>query len=164
MTIGIPHEEGLDTLHHEAECSKDERWAPYPTKIAFLLDSIDNMPRLRVSVGLMNVIIWLLREAGVKGVPTPTGFRAIQKSLREKKGVSTIHTKSPRGNMFSFNSPIDLIANVSSAIQVESQRVTCTHIFVGLDKPQHSKTHPSLSRDPRGWCRFRDMAWREMEA
>jgi hypothetical protein len=107
-------------LHPETDLGDDKSWAPYPSKIIFLLDALDNMPRLRVSAGLMNVIIWLLRETGVPNVPTPYAFRNFQKVLRGQKGIETTHTKSPKGNRFSFNSPVDIVANVSPACSIAS--------------------------------------------
>ncbi|KAF6744824.1 hypothetical protein DFP72DRAFT_1176592 [Ephemerocybe angulata] len=86
-------------------------WSPYPSKLHFLLDALDNMPRLRVSKGLMNVILWLLREVGVKDVPTASMFRKMQVSLRNNKGVKTVHWTSPKGNAYSFNNPVDIIGN-----------------------------------------------------
>jgi hypothetical protein len=65
----------------------------------------------------MNVIIWLLREAGVRNVPTASMLRKVQESLRKKKGIETVHWTSPKGNAYSFNNPIDIIANVSSLFQ-----------------------------------------------
>lgn len=87
-------------------------WYPYPDKLHFLLDTIDHMPRLRVSGSLMKVILWLLREAGVKRVPSFDGLRKFQKSFRTRTVVPTIHSMSPRGNAYSFNDPRALIANV----------------------------------------------------
>ncbi|RXW15157.1 hypothetical protein EST38_g10696 [Candolleomyces aberdarensis] len=109
---GVSEMDGLTNLYREAGLlPADANWSPYPSKLLFLLDAIDNMPRLRVSVGLMNVILWLLREAGVRDVPTATSFRKMQESLRKEKGVETVHWTSPKGNAFSFNSPTDIIAN-----------------------------------------------------
>ncbi|KAF8153401.1 hypothetical protein B0H34DRAFT_754825 [Crassisporium funariophilum] len=89
----------------------DELWSPYPSKLMFLLDMIDHLPRLRISSSLMKVILWLLREAGNKNVPSFYALRSVQKKLREESCVPTIHWMSPKGTPFSFNDPRSLIAN-----------------------------------------------------
>ncbi|KAH6874840.1 hypothetical protein BKA70DRAFT_1449269 [Coprinopsis sp. MPI-PUGE-AT-0042] len=111
-------EEAMSQQYKEMGHCVDEAWYPYPSKVVFLLDAMDNIPRLRVSAGLMNVFLWLLREAGVKGVPTATAFRKMQASFRKEKGVQTIHCTSSKGNLFSFNSPVDIIANDWSNPQI----------------------------------------------
>ncbi|TFK29556.1 hypothetical protein FA15DRAFT_677776 [Coprinopsis marcescibilis] len=86
-------------------------WYPYPSKLMFLLDAMDNMPRLRISSTLMSVMLWVLQEAGVKDVPSALQLRRVQKSLRKGTCVETVHWTSPKGNMFSFNNPASIIAN-----------------------------------------------------
>lgn len=60
----------------------------------------------------MRVLLWFLREIGVKKVPSFDALRKTQKEAREKNGVPTINWMSPKGNTFSFNDPRMLIANV----------------------------------------------------
>ena len=106
---------GVDPTCASGSTNADSiKWSPYPSKVTFLLDVIDNLPRLRISGSFMKVILWLLRELGVKGVPSFDGLRKMQKLLREKQGVPTINWMTPKGNAFSFNNPITLIANVST--------------------------------------------------
>lgn len=93
------------------------KWSPYPSKVTFLLDVIDNLPRLRISGSFMKVLLWLLRELGVQAVPSFDGLRRVQKSLREKQGIPTISATTPKGNAFSFNDPRVLIANVSNGFK-----------------------------------------------
>jgi hypothetical protein len=106
-------EEAATKALKNAGLTVDEAWQPYLSKLVFLLDAIDNMPRLRVSDGLMNAFLWLLREAGVKNVPSASYLRKVQTSLRDKNGVRTVHCTSPKENTYSFNNPADIIANVS---------------------------------------------------
>jgi len=53
-----------------ADQTDNAPWFPYDSKLLFLLDTIDNFPRLRISGSLMRVLIWLLREVGVSKVPS----------------------------------------------------------------------------------------------
>jgi hypothetical protein len=44
------------------------------------LDTIDNLPRLQIFGSLMKVLLWLLKQVGVKQVPS---FDALQKVQRK---------------------------------------------------------------------------------
>jgi hypothetical protein len=46
-----------------------------------LLDALDNLPRLRVSDSLMKVFLYILRECGVKNVPSHYKFQKKQDEL-----------------------------------------------------------------------------------
>ncbi|KAI9061285.1 hypothetical protein FKP32DRAFT_1654775 [Trametes sanguinea] len=71
---------------------------------------LDNLPRLRISDALLKVFLWILREAGVKDVPSFNAFRTMQQQLRAGAGISTIQCQSPQGNVFYLNDPRELIA------------------------------------------------------
>lgn len=108
---------GLTSAGMDPTCESTNnaiKWSPYPSKVTFLLDVIDNLPRLRISGSFMKVILWLLRELGVKEVPSFDALRKMQKLLQERQGIPTINWMTPKGNVFSFNDPITLIANVST--------------------------------------------------
>lgn len=45
-------------------------WHLYNSKLMFLLDTIDNLPHLRISGSLMKVLLWLLKQVGVKQAPS----------------------------------------------------------------------------------------------
>ncbi|PPQ75136.1 hypothetical protein CVT24_010098, partial [Panaeolus cyanescens] len=92
------------TSHHDSE------WYPYPSKLIFLLDTIDNLPRLRISTAFMRTMLWMLKELGIRNVPSYDSFKKIQKEVRQNAGITTSQRQSPKGNLFSFNNPCDLIA------------------------------------------------------
>ncbi|XP_006456915.1 hypothetical protein AGABI2DRAFT_47559, partial [Agaricus bisporus var. bisporus H97] len=86
-------------------------WLPYPSKVHFLLDMINTLPRLRISGSIMKTILWLLRECEVENIPSYKKFRDMQENLRKEAGIPTIQWQSPQGNTFLFNDPIALVAN-----------------------------------------------------
>jgi len=88
-------------------------WHPYSSKLMFLLDTIDNLPHLRISGSLMKVFLWLLKQVGVKHVPSFDALRKVQHRVTKESGIPTINWMSSKGNAFSFNDPRTLIANVS---------------------------------------------------
>ena len=93
-----------------------EEWFPYPSKLVFLLDTISNLPRLRISSSFMKALLWMLGELGIKKVPSYEALKSIQKHVRENVGIPTTQHQSPKGNVFSFNDPSALIAKVSTQI------------------------------------------------
>jgi len=101
-------EEMDDASNHDSNA-----WHPYSSKLMFLLDTIDNLPRLHISGSLMKVLLWLLKEVSVKRVPSFDALRKVQRRVRDESGVPTINWMSPKGNTFLFNDPRTLIANVS---------------------------------------------------
>ena len=78
----------------------------------FLLDMIDNLPRLRISDSLMKVILWVLKEAGVQNVPSISRLRKVQQTLRQQLNIASIDCVSVQGNHFTINDPVALVAKV----------------------------------------------------
>ena len=79
----------------------------------FLLDMLDNLPRLRVSEALMRVFIFIMKECGAADVPSLDRLRKTQKALRQKCGTQIIKCTSAMGNIFYMIDPQAIISKVS---------------------------------------------------
>ncbi|KAJ7239995.1 hypothetical protein B0H12DRAFT_1204154 [Mycena haematopus] len=76
----------------------------------FLLDTLDNLPRQRVSNSLMKVFLWILREGGARNVPSLDALRKVQMNLHSQGGVPTVPWTSTQGNVFHLNDIRTIIA------------------------------------------------------
>ncbi|TFY60326.1 hypothetical protein EVJ58_g5221 [Rhodofomes roseus] len=83
----------------------DPQWHPYTSKTMFILDLLDNLPRLRLSDDHMKVFIWALKECGALNVPTFTHLRAQQARLTKEMNIQTTHHVSAQSNHFYANCP-----------------------------------------------------------
>ncbi|KAF8056083.1 hypothetical protein FPV67DRAFT_1732296 [Lyophyllum atratum] len=107
----------LESIHDEDEIQAQfnrvpvtSDYAPYPNKTSMLLDIIDNLPRLRMSGSQLRMILWLLKESGVRDVPSCDAFRKMQTSLRDLCGSIPKHYTSSIGNHFYTNDIRESIA------------------------------------------------------
>ncbi|KII84492.1 hypothetical protein PLICRDRAFT_179320 [Plicaturopsis crispa FD-325 SS-3] len=96
------NDEGSD-LDHLSGIRSDPSYSSYPNKVTMLLDIIDNLPRLRMSSAQFRMILWTLRECGVKNVPSFHAFRKMQASLRSTIGGDLQGYTSSLGNRFYVN-------------------------------------------------------------
>ncbi|THU79421.1 hypothetical protein K435DRAFT_875476 [Dendrothele bispora CBS 962.96] len=97
-----------ETIYVNAESNSE--WFPHVSKTMFMLDLLDNLPRLRLSDEHLKAIIWVMRECGTPNVPTFSALRKAQSDLMEKFQLQSIHHVSPMGNHFFMNHPAKLIA------------------------------------------------------
>ncbi|KAF7316136.1 hypothetical protein MIND_00131700 [Mycena indigotica] len=108
--VAGPTEEDIQTAGTQ-RTSPTAGYFPYPNKTMFLLDILDNLPRLRVSKSLMRVILWIMRETGAQDVPSLEGLNRVQKEIRVESGIPTLPCLSPLGNVFFMNNPCAIIAH-----------------------------------------------------
>ncbi|KAG5649153.1 hypothetical protein H0H81_005806 [Sphagnurus paluster] len=122
QTLGLDEtddEEGLNEMPSSASTIEDARWAPHGSKTMFMLDLLDNLPRLRLSDDHIKAIIWAMRECGTPGVPSFYALRKKQAALTKEVGIKTQQHTSPLGNQFYLNHPVDLIALVSKLFNLK---------------------------------------------
>ena len=73
----------------------------------FLLDLLDNLPRLRLSDEHLKMIIWVMKEAGTPEVPSFAALRAKQTELTKTLHIQTKRHVSPMGTVFYANGPAE---------------------------------------------------------
>jgi len=78
----------------------------------FLLDTLDSMPRLRVSDALMKIFLWVLKESGAPDVLSLGQLREVQATLRDSSGVPSGSYKSAQNNVFYMNDVRSIVAKV----------------------------------------------------
>ncbi|KIJ50037.1 hypothetical protein M422DRAFT_44514 [Sphaerobolus stellatus SS14] len=94
---------------------QNENWFPYPSKIMFLLDLLDSLPRLRLSRPHLQLFMWVLKELRVPNVLSVDQLRSMQEKLRDKcGGIETKLFQSDLGNIFYCNDLSRLIAQIST--------------------------------------------------
>ena len=123
----------------------------------FILDLLDNKPRLQLSDEHMRSILWALRELGVANVPSLKQFRSMQRGLTEKIHVVPRHHISALGNHFYQNSPGALLAFVSGRFPHQNLQLTLSLCRIG---PIHSSV-TRLGSTPRSPQRLRSFGRRE---
>ncbi|KAH9912209.1 uncharacterized protein B0H18DRAFT_942872 [Fomitopsis serialis] len=71
----------------------------------FILDLLDNLPRLRLSDDHLKVVIWALKECGATDVPSFHSLRTKQAQLTKEVNIKTTHHTSAQENHFYATCP-----------------------------------------------------------
>ncbi|KAJ7769297.1 hypothetical protein B0H16DRAFT_1660998 [Mycena metata] len=113
--MGINDNESDDAGEEEFHFSRpdeDEVWFPHGSRTAifasslphwqclFMLDLLDNLPRLRLSDDHLKAIIWVMRECKTPNVPSFSSLQKKQESLTREVGIKSEHHTSSLGNHF----------------------------------------------------------------
>ncbi|THH15683.1 hypothetical protein EW146_g4834 [Bondarzewia mesenterica] len=110
-SIGLEDSDDDADESDEEERTMDEtpnpeaNWAPHGSKMMFMLDLLDNLPRLRLSDDHLKAIIWVMRECGTPNVLSFISLRKMQAKLTREVGVKTELHESALGNKFFSNQP-----------------------------------------------------------
>ncbi|KAK7040964.1 hypothetical protein R3P38DRAFT_3452826 [Favolaschia claudopus] len=88
----------------------DDAWSPHGSKTMFMLDLLDNLPRLRLSDDQLKTIIWVMRECKTPDVPSFNALRKKQAELTKDVNIGTRHHVSALGNEFFMNHQAELLA------------------------------------------------------
>ncbi|KAJ6600531.1 hypothetical protein DFH09DRAFT_1257967 [Mycena vulgaris] len=99
-----------------AHAEEDEAWFPHGSRTMFMLDLLDNLPRLRLSDDHLKSIIWVMRECKTPNVPSFSALRKKQAGMTRDTDIKTQHHTSSLGNHFYMNHPGKLLALVSGPI------------------------------------------------
>ena len=113
----------------------------------FLLDMLDNLPRLRLSGEHMKAIIFAMKEAGVPDVPSLETLRRTQKKLRSQYSVPSTRRESSRGNIYYVNDICSQVAKVNiisiTIFYVSTNRL---YKYSGLRQSLYPAASPFISR------------------
>ncbi|KAJ7828992.1 hypothetical protein B0H13DRAFT_1916735 [Mycena leptocephala] len=126
-------EEGEDEFVF-ARADEDEAWLPYGSRTMFMLDLLDNLPRLRLSDDHLKAIIWVMCECKTPNVPSFSALRKKQESLTRDVGINSQHHTSSLGNHFYMNHPGKLFALVLISFKF-SVKPALTNIYQDWANP-----------------------------
>ncbi|KAF8263119.1 hypothetical protein EI94DRAFT_1704260 [Lactarius quietus] len=112
FTLGLENTEGAPdtTLRAFQSLSEDQDWSPYPNKTMYLLDMLDNLPRLRMSNKHLEAILFVMRESGARDVPSLDTLRRLQSKLSDSFNCKPTHHVSADGNIYYIN---DIVAQIA---------------------------------------------------
>jgi hypothetical protein len=82
----------------------------------FMLDMLDNLPRLRLSDDHLRTIIWVMKECGTPNVPTISRLRKMQEALKTELKLDPEHHVSSTGCHVYMNHSVKLFGLVSNLL------------------------------------------------
>ncbi|KAJ3992124.1 hypothetical protein F5050DRAFT_1580171, partial [Lentinula boryana] len=100
----------------------------------FLLDVLDNLPRLRLSSAHLKMILFMMRNINPKDVPSYRSLREEQARLKNLCGVPTIQYQSQQGDIYYLNDVVDMMKK-----NFENPE-TASHIMI---YPEDTESFPS---------------------
>ncbi|TFY66993.1 hypothetical protein EVJ58_g1912 [Rhodofomes roseus] len=100
-------DEILSSLHSSHTDNQD--WTPYGSKTMFMLNLLDNLPRLRMSDDHLKVFLWVMKECGTPDVPSFKQLRALQEKVKAEMNIKTSPHVSAPGNQFYATKPSETI-------------------------------------------------------
>ncbi|GBE79608.1 hypothetical protein SCP_0208080 [Sparassis crispa] len=108
-SMGIEDSDNEDDIEDmfckEVPMRMDGDWKPYGSKTMFMLDLLDNLPRLRLLDDHMKTFIWIMKECGTPNVPSFSALRKKQAELAHEVNVETKQHESSQSNLFYANVP-----------------------------------------------------------
>ncbi|KAJ6613535.1 hypothetical protein B0H10DRAFT_2272325 [Mycena sp. CBHHK59/15] len=99
-------EEDFPFAHNVAE----QDWFLHGSRTMFMLDLLDNLPKLRLPNDYLKAIIWVMQECKTPNVSSFSALRKKQSSLTGQVDIKTEHHTSSLGNHFYMNHPSKLLA------------------------------------------------------
>lgn len=110
-----------------------------------ILDTLDSLPRMRFSSAQMEILLFAMRELGLRGIPSLKTLRRAQDDLREKIAIPSVRHQSIRGNIFYVNDIASQVARVRSLFLHNSQYVTKYSLVpLGLCESFNSAVHTPI--------------------
>ncbi|KAF7308069.1 hypothetical protein MKEN_01169200 [Mycena kentingensis (nom. inval.)] len=127
----------------------EKDWFPYQSKVMFLLNTADNLPRLRISDSQMKLFLFILKECGVQNVPSFAALRKLQSDLRTSgSAIPTNECRSVQDKVFYTNNFQKVVANDWNNPLIRS------FIRVYCEKPENGIV--SELWHARKWCKDMD--------
>ncbi|KAJ3792663.1 hypothetical protein GGU11DRAFT_749747 [Lentinula aff. detonsa] len=110
QSLGLDEEGNEEEMHQFLTgVSMHQDYQPYTNKTTFLLDVLDNLPRLRLSSNHLKMILWIMRNSDPKDVPSYKALRDEQAKLRNLCGIPSIQYKSEQGDIYYLNDVVNMM-------------------------------------------------------
>ncbi|KIJ36237.1 hypothetical protein M422DRAFT_51154 [Sphaerobolus stellatus SS14] len=91
---GLVEESNAQDIQDQLNIPPNSDWFPYKNKTMFMLDMLDNLPRMWLSDLQLQAVLWVMKE----------------NKLKKQSGIPTTKYKSSQGNVFYVNDVVKQIA------------------------------------------------------